>query len=59
MFISSNKDIIGVDNEKKNIDDESHMIIEQIWNSEPLLNNDVDASSRQQSKEKQEKGDKK
>ena len=42
IFISSNKDINGVGNEKK-----------------ALLNDDADAFSKQQSKEKQEKGDKK
>ena len=35
------------------------MIIEQIRNSKALLKDNVDAFSKQQSKEKQEKGDKK
>ena len=60
MFISSNKDITGVDNEKKIIDDESHiMMIEQTRDSKALLNDNVDAFGKQQSKEKQEKGDRK
>ena len=60
MFISSNKDIIGVDNEKKNIDDKSHiMMIEQARDSKALLNDNVDAFGKQQSKIKQEKGDRK
>ena len=60
MFISSNKDIIGVDDEKKNIDDELHiMMIEQARDSKASLNDNVDAFGKQQSKIKQEKGDKK
>ena len=60
MLISSNKDIIGVDNEKKNIHNKSHiMMIEQARDSKASLNDNVDAFGKQQSKIKQEKGDRK
>ena len=56
-FISNNRDNIGLDNKRKNVSDKSHMIIEPIRSSKALLDDDFDAFIKQQSKEKQGKGD--